>query len=101
MKGFNRKHVRLWAYALPLATSLLLLPAKTVYGQECPLIPPECQAEANNCKSDDNEQLWSCMNSADGFDDQVACGNASRERLDICKAKLDGCRERENRTGCE
>jgi hypothetical protein len=35
MKGFNRKDVRLWAYALPLVTSFLLSPVNQIYGATC------------------------------------------------------------------
>ena len=83
MKGVNRKHVRLWAYALPLATSLLFLPAKAVYGQEdCRQVYADCYSRAlteqDRCKewcqsSDGNESACKegCVDKF--YDDENGC----------------------------
>jgi len=95
MKGFNRKHVRLWAYALPLATSLLLLPAKAAYGQEdCNVqIHPDCDPPYLDCKYACDEEGWSCRRSADTIDEFIECDLEFREHMAICQAQLDYCRE--------
>jgi hypothetical protein len=83
MKGFNRKHVRLWAYALPLATSLLFLPAKAVYGQEdCRQVYADCYSRALTeqdrceewCQSSDGNESACKEGCVDKFyDDENGC----------------------------